>query len=1232
MFWFIVVLLLLALSFLIGYRVGKKKQSTDAQAKQQAWQEGYNAAASYAAREARQAAPAAVQLPQPASNGPPTVQPLIERTANDPAPSLPAGVSAQLAVKPAAPLAPARPVKVLTARERELRNINVTLYVAALLIVAAAALFLSFALPPLPKLIALFMLAAAFYGVGLYVHAAKENLKPAASAFAGTGLALLPLSGIATYQTLPLSAPVVWLVFSLIGTLAVAFATVRLRSRVLAWLAVFVLVSTTMACAATVQRGILFYLLFLLVLSVVLLVLAVRSQKVRSSLFYSAVFATGQLLPLLVLGLALIMYGSLNPRDLLWVFFLVTAHLLLAIRLIEQFRLYRLYAARVTFMLLIFATGNYLGMESHITWAVSAVLWAGQGFALTHFARGYRQLFQVPASWWRTERIAMWALVIGSALAALVQAALPLVPWWYAVLLIPVLQVFTLNALRQRGKIEAVALVMLALLAMTASGLFAWRVLPALAVALIGLTLAFRNETQGRWHLVLDLTRWLGVLVFGGFVGRALQELLTGYGQQTAAAPGYGRAAVEFDALNLAWVVGLWLPLFALWLFSTLRRKGQAPATREDLIHFGASVLLAVMTLSYVVSLHHPVAVHEEASFLTLNAGIWLGFGIILALVNVILAGWRLDSHGQQRDAQILRIMVLAASAALLIFSFQGSALIVVIVGLANLGFYLLNARKVHAPHWKTVYAAAAQLTFSVCIWWFANFFDFDYSGRFALMIVSVMLPQLVRLFLVMRAKRPLSQEMRWVTVGLVCLLPLVLLAGDLGFASFDRGTMLLGICLWIIHSVKGFYALRKQTQHAEFLLFASVIGLCALIYIQGIQSFEVTGWIHGPWWSAQVAQILLLTVALLAVGTQWLLRISSTLRFAPVFGTLFALLTITLITTGAGWTALVLLVGAGQLGLLVHTRKIAWVAAGSSAALLGAVGQGLAYWREGSRFSLQPWMDPTWQLLLTAIVLLVISLLHGRFAEPVPHYPGGVHSSKDVAGQAARVYFAAMILSTAAAGLLVHFNDLRTAWIIAGALLIFAAGAVVRFFELPARWQLLGSDALIALGGLLAFSGYVQIRQMPVLSVFFLYFTVLAIILAARHFMGKRGPAAQQYVITAAVLASLTQISTLLDGNGFAQVFSLFFFAALIVLGLKLGQKRCIWWGAIAITVAVLWFLRYLAFLWLVLAGVGLIVAAVLKLIRVERKPRGDEQPVQTRAEFGRDENSRPDQDNLNS
>ncbi|MGP9489120.1 hypothetical protein [Glutamicibacter sp. AOP33-2CA-4] len=1209
MFWFILVLLLVAASFFIGFRIGRRNHTVNSGAKQQAWQEGYNAATNYAARTAQQppAMPSHTQQPSTHALPPPS-----QEATNWPLGAPVANPAAQVYARPPvqAPAAPVRPVKQLTPRERELRNINVTLYVAALLIVAAGALFLSFALPPLPKLIALFALAAAFYGGGLYVHGAKQNLKPAASAFAGTGLALLPLSGIATYLTLPVPAAVVWLVFSVLGTLAVGFATLRLRSRVLAWIAVFVVVSTTMACAATVQRGILFYLLFLLLLSLVLLVLAVRSAKVRSSLFYSAVSATAQLLPLLVLGLALVMLTTLHARDLVWVFFLVTAHLLLSIRLLVRFRLHRLYAARVSFMLLIFATANYLAWEPRITWVLIAVLWAAQALAITHYAQGYRRLFTVPANWWRAERVLLWVLVCASMLAVMLNASGELIPWWYAVLLIPGLQLFAVPALGKRGKIEAAAIVALVLLGITASDWFAWRALPGVAVALVGLTLAMRSETDRRWHLALDQTRWIGFLVFGGFAGRTVQQMLSGFDHQTGRSSWYAMNVSENGSLQLAWVVGLWVPLFALWLFSTLQGARLAERTRGQLIRFGASALLALITLGYIGSMVNQVAGVDAAtaSFLGLPAGNWFFIGILLTLASVILAGWRNDGFGQERAVQILRTMVLAASGGLFLLSFQEPQNALPFVGLVNLFFYLRGAHLVHSPRWKMSYAGAAQITFTLSIWWFVDMMNFDSHGRFALLLVSVMVPQLLRLFLVMRTGRRLSREMLWITVGLVCLLPLVLVIGDVSFGLHDRGTMLLGLSLWIIHSVAGYLGIRGQSKHAEFLLFAAIMGLCGLCYVQGVQSFSATGWIHGPWWSVQMIQILLMALALISLGIQWRLRDSATLRFAPIFGTVFALFCIGLAAPAPGWFALIFLIAALQLGLLVHTRKIPWLAAGASLALLGAIGQGIEFWRGTRPSGLQSWMDPTWQLLFTAMVLLIISLLHGRFAEPVPHFPRELVTSRGASGAAARIYFAAMILSTLIAGALVHFNDLRAVWIIAGAVLIFGAAALVRMYELPTRWLRWGSDALIVLSALLGFSSYSQIIRLPDISFFFLYFTLVAGILAVHHFMGKRSPVAHGYLVAAAVLASLTQLSTLADGNGTAQVFSLFFFAALIVLGLKLGQKRYIWWGAIAITAAVLWFLRYLAFLWLVLAGIALIVAAVLKLVRVERKPKSEE------------------------
>ncbi|MCZ4142185.1 hypothetical protein BZG17_30820, partial [Escherichia coli] len=161
---------------------------------------------------------------------------------------------------------------------------------------------------------------------------------------------MLPLCAIATHSTLELSGPATWLIFSAIGTVAVGYATLALKSRVLAWVAVLILVSTAMAGAATMQRGVLYYMLILLVLSIVLMLLAARSERIRASIFFQALIGTAQLLPAFVFVLAAILVEMLTSRDLFWIFALLTAQLLISVRLLANRRLLRTYAARASFM------------------------------------------------------------------------------------------------------------------------------------------------------------------------------------------------------------------------------------------------------------------------------------------------------------------------------------------------------------------------------------------------------------------------------------------------------------------------------------------------------------------------------------------------------------------------------------------------------------------------------------------------------------------------------------------------------------------------------------------------------------------------------------------------------------------------------------------------------------------------------------------------------------------
>ncbi|MEA5453483.1 hypothetical protein SPF06_01985 [Sinomonas sp. JGH33] len=121
-------------------------------------------------------------------------------------------------------------------RRRGIQNANLALYAASLLIIAAAALFLASGTAAPLRLAGLGALTMLFYGAGLIVHARVPRLRPAAVAFTGTGLALVPVVGLAVDVILVHSPAATWLVTSVVGFAAFAVAAVRLASRVLVYL------------------------------------------------------------------------------------------------------------------------------------------------------------------------------------------------------------------------------------------------------------------------------------------------------------------------------------------------------------------------------------------------------------------------------------------------------------------------------------------------------------------------------------------------------------------------------------------------------------------------------------------------------------------------------------------------------------------------------------------------------------------------------------------------------------------------------------------------------------------------------------------------------------------------------------------------------------------------------------------------------------------------------------
>ncbi|MGJ3189037.1 hypothetical protein [Paenarthrobacter sp. FR1] len=143
--------------------------------------------------------------------------------------------------------------------KRDQQNINITLYVASLLLVAAGALFVGTSLPELFRFVGIGFITVLFYVSGLVVHARVPRLRPAAIAFVGTGLALIPVTGLAMYNFVLHNGPAAWLLTSLLGTIAYAYTAVRLDNKVLAFLSLSFVVSTAWSGVAMLGGALAWY-------------------------------------------------------------------------------------------------------------------------------------------------------------------------------------------------------------------------------------------------------------------------------------------------------------------------------------------------------------------------------------------------------------------------------------------------------------------------------------------------------------------------------------------------------------------------------------------------------------------------------------------------------------------------------------------------------------------------------------------------------------------------------------------------------------------------------------------------------------------------------------------------------------------------------------------------------------------------------------------------------------
>ena len=186
------------------------------------------------------------------------------------------------------------PEQVAAEKERRtLQNLNTLLYLGSFLIVAAAAVFVTLVMPAAVKLTSLVLVTLAFYVTGLILHTKSTRLKPAALAFVGTGLAILPFVGFALTALGGFSGQSAWFITSLAGLAAYGVAAVRLQSQLVSYLTMAFVLSLALSAVATLSLSILWYFIVTIGVSVLCNSLHYLWPTLLPKVFWQPVQQTG---------------------------------------------------------------------------------------------------------------------------------------------------------------------------------------------------------------------------------------------------------------------------------------------------------------------------------------------------------------------------------------------------------------------------------------------------------------------------------------------------------------------------------------------------------------------------------------------------------------------------------------------------------------------------------------------------------------------------------------------------------------------------------------------------------------------------------------------------------------------------------------------------------------------------------------------------------------------------
>ena len=204
-------------------------------------------------------------------------------------------------------------------------TVNITLYVASLLLIGGVSLFVKSFTPGLAVTFFLVLIvAAAYYGFGFMLYRSIPVLKPVSVAFVGTALAMMPYVGYLLNQAFVHDGSVSWFITSIACLVVYLYAAIRLRSELLGYCIVIILVSSADSLAGVFDTGILWFIVLVMAVGAVITFIAAARPNWLPEVLRRPFIATQYVLVPLAVLWSLFLYTQLSADQYTVVFAVAT--------------------------------------------------------------------------------------------------------------------------------------------------------------------------------------------------------------------------------------------------------------------------------------------------------------------------------------------------------------------------------------------------------------------------------------------------------------------------------------------------------------------------------------------------------------------------------------------------------------------------------------------------------------------------------------------------------------------------------------------------------------------------------------------------------------------------------------------------------------------------------------------------------------------------------------------